>query len=170
MRGALLAVLPRLRAFTRGLAGSAADGDDLLQATCERALDRADQMEARGSVQGWIFRIARNLHLDRLRAGRHRGDGIDPVDPDTLQGGDAETEAESALMLAAVRRALDRLPEEQRSALLLVSVGSLSYAEAAMALEVPVGTVMSRLHRGRQALHRLLAEGRFAAVAVAVPR
>ena len=131
VKGALLASLPRLRAFTRALAGSASDGDDLLQATCERALERAHQAGQGGTMQGWIFRIAHNLHLDRLRAGRHRGGGAEPVDPDTLPGGDAEAEVEAALMLVAVRRAIDRLSEDQRSALLLVSAGGLRYAAAA---------------------------------------
>jgi RNA polymerase sigma-70 factor (ECF subfamily) len=156
VKGALLASLPRLRAFTRALAGNAAEGDDLLQATCERALERAHQASANGSMQGWLFRIAYHLHLDRLRAGRRRGDGAEPIDPDTLPGGDAEAEIEATLMLAAVQRAIDRLPEEQRSVLLLVSAGGLSYAATAEALDVPVGTVMSRLHRGRQALQHLL--------------
>ena len=170
VRGALLASLPRLRAFTRGLTGSAPEGDDLLQATCERALERAHQAAAAVTLQGWIFRIAYNLHLDRLRAGRRRGDMAEPVDPDTLPGGDAEAEVEATLMLAAVQRAIDRLPEDQRSVLLLVSAGGLSYAAAADALDVPVGTVMSRLHRGRQALQHLLSRRPVAAMAMAVRR
>ncbi|MDR6288493.1 RNA polymerase sigma-70 factor (ECF subfamily) [Inquilinus ginsengisoli] len=170
VKGALLTSLPRLRAFTRALAGSTPEGDDLLQATCERALERAHQAGATGTMQGWIFRIAYHLHLDRLRAGRRRGETADPVDPDTLPGGDAEAEVEATLMLASVQRAIDRLPEEQRSVLLLVSAGGLSHAAAAEALEVPVGTVMSRLHRGRQALHHLLSRRLVGATAVAAPR
>lgn len=156
IRGALLASLPRLRAFTRALAGSPSDGDDLLQATCERALERAHQAAAAATLQGWIFRIAYNLHLDRMRAGRRRGEMAEPVDPDTLLGGDAEAEVEATLMLAAVQRAIDQLPEDQRSVLLAVSAGGLSYTAAAEVLDVPIGTVTSRLHRARQALQHLL--------------
>lgn len=158
-RQQLVDLLPSLRRFARSLAGSAAEGDDLVQAACERALANAHRWQPGSRLDSWMFRIVQNLFTDGKRAGAVRGAGREPVDPDQLDGGDARAEVESTLMLAAVRREVARLPEDQRRVLMLVCVDGMSYREAADALAVPIGTVMSRLARARLALAGRLAGG-----------
>jgi RNA polymerase sigma-70 factor, ECF subfamily len=149
MRAAIVAALPRLRRFCRGLTGHGEDGDDLMQSTVERALGRAHQFEAGTRVDAWMFRIARNLHIDAVRAGSRRGQQIDIEEIAETSGEDGRELVENRSDLAAAERALQSVPEDQRSAFLLVVVEGLSYREAAEVLEVPVGTIMSRLARAR---------------------
>lgn len=149
LRGAIVAALPRLRRFCRGLTGHGEDGDDLMQSTVERALSRAHQFEPGTRVDAWMFRIARNLHIDAVRAGSRRGQQIDIEAIAESQGEDGRDLLENRSDLAAAQRALQAVPEDQRSAFLLVVVEGLSYREAAEVLEVPVGTIMSRLARAR---------------------
>lgn len=149
MRAAIVAALPRLRRFCRGLTGHGEDGDDLMQSTVERALARAHQFEAGTRVDAWMFRIARNLHIDAVRAGSRRGQQIDIEEIAETRGEDGRELLENRSDLAAAQRALLAVPEDQRSAFLLVVVEGLSYREAAEVLEVPVGTIMSRLARAR---------------------
>lgn len=150
----LVDLLPNLRRFARRLTGSAADGDDLVQAACVRALANAHRWQPGSRLDSWMFRIIQNLFTDGRRAAAVRKEGGDPVDPDWLHGGDTRIEVESALMLAAVRRAVARLPADQRRVLMLVGVEGMSYRDTASALDIPVGTVMSRLSRARLALAR----------------
>jgi RNA polymerase sigma-70 factor (ECF subfamily) len=148
----MLAFLPRLRRFAYGLTGSVDDGDDLLQATCERAIRHIDQWQPGTRLDSWMYRIARNLHLNNLRAKgvRHQHlASIDPIEHGTLDGVRA---AEAQMTYQAVRGFVDRLPEEQRTILLLVTVEGLSYREVSDMLELPIGTVTSRLARARLAL------------------
>jgi RNA polymerase sigma-70 factor, ECF subfamily len=154
----LVTVLPRLRRFARGLAGAAAEADDLVQAACERALARQHQFEEGTRFDSWMFRIVQTIWIDRLRARDvRREDG--EVAEERL-GSDAPVRRiEARLALAEVRRAIDRLPPEQRATLLLVTVEGLSYKEAAAVGGVPVGTVMSRLARARVALQQHLDAG-----------
>jgi RNA polymerase sigma-70 factor (ECF subfamily) len=147
-------LLPRLRRFAYGLTGSIDAGDDLVQSACERALSRLHQWQAGTRLDSWMYRIMQNLWFDELRAGRRRE--LVTEELDAMTGGDAETEMAMRLDLAAVRRRIADLPPDQRAVLLLVSVDGLSYKEAAVALEVPIGTVMSRLARARLALARAL--------------
>lgn len=149
LRGAIVAALPRLRRFCRGLTGQAADGDDLMQATVERALGRSHLFEAGTRVDAWMFRIARNLHIDAIRSAGRRGTQVGIEDIAETQGEDGRDTVENRSVLAAAQRALLALPEDQRSAFLLVVVEGLSYREAAKVLDVPVGTIMSRLARAR---------------------
>jgi len=160
LRSALTELLPRLRRFGMSLTGSRADGDDLVQMACERALTRRSQLQIEARLDKWMYRIMRNLWVDELRARQvRRHDPIESLDSASFEDGAAA--AESRLTLAAVRRALSDLPEEQRTVLTLICVDGLSYKEAAEVLAVPIGTVMSRLARGRQELHRrLTARGR----------
>jgi RNA polymerase sigma-70 factor, ECF subfamily len=160
LRSALAELLPRLRRFGMSLTGSRADGDDLVQMACERALTRQSQLQIEARLDKWMYRIMRNLWVDELRARQvRRHDPIESLDRVSFE--DGASAAESRLTLAAVRRALGDLPEEQRTVLTLVCVDGLSYKEAAEVLAVPIGTVMSRLARGRQELHRkLTARGR----------
>lgn len=149
MRAQIVAALPRLRRFCRGLTGHAEDGDDLMQSTVERALGRSQQFEPGTRVDAWMFRIARNLHVDRLRSARRRGPHDDIDESFDLPGEDGRVTVENRSDLAAAQRALQSVPEDQRSAFLLVVVEGLSYRDAAEVLDIPVGTIMSRLARAR---------------------
>lgn len=147
----LVAVLPRLRRFARGLTGSAVEADDLVQAACERALSRAHQFQAGTRFDSWMFRIVQTVWIDQLRArGTRRTEGGD----EALDVGTDESarRVEARLALREVQSAIATLPPEQRLTLLLVTVEGLSYKEAAEVAAVPVGTIMSRLARARVAL------------------
>lgn len=148
--------MPRLRRFAYGLTGSIDAGDDLVQSACERALSRAHLWEPGTRLDSWMFRIMQNLWVDDRRAGRRRELATDVTLLDAMTGGDAEAELQGRLDLAAVRRRIAALPEDQRAVLLLVSVEGLSYKDAASVLGIPIGTVMSRLARARLALGRSL--------------
>lgn len=149
LRDSIIAALPRLRRFCRGLTGHAADGDDLMQSTVERALSRSHQFEVGSRVDAWMFRIARNLHIDAMRSARRRGPHAELDEIAETAGEDGRATVENRSDLAAAQRALLAVPEDQRSAFLLVVVEGLSYREAAEVLEVPLGTIMSRLARAR---------------------
>ena len=150
----LVAVLPRLRRFAFGLAGSLDEADDLVQAACERALARRDQYEPGTRLVSWMYRIVQTTWIDQVR--RQRTVSVDPALLAEYPGGDAVGEAESRLALAEVRQAIAVLSPEHRTVLLLVSVEGLAYREAAEILGLPIGTIMSRLARGRLALGRAL--------------
>jgi len=165
LRATLPAVLPRLRRFARTLARSPADADDLAQAAIERALARAAQWRApddgataeqiETSVRCWMFGIAKNAWIDNRRAWQREralfasDAGLENV-ADIRAGG-----LQDRLSIVA---AMQCLPEEQQLAVSLVLVEGLSYQEAADVLEIPVGTLTSRLSRGREALVRMLSE------------
>jgi RNA polymerase sigma-70 factor, ECF subfamily len=155
----LIAVLPRLRRFARGLSGSVADADDLVQAACERALARQHQFQEGTRFDSWMFRIVQTIWIDQVRSRDVRKEDGD-VAEDRLGSDEPVRRVEARLALAEVRRALDRLPPDQRTALLLVTVEGLSYKEAAEVVQVPIGTIMSRLARARIALQLQLEAGR----------
>jgi RNA polymerase sigma-70 factor, ECF subfamily len=147
----LVAVLPRLRRFARGLTGSAADADDLVQAACERALTREHQFQEGTRFDSWMFRIVQTIWIDQIRAQNVRKE--EPEEEAERMGTDEPVRrVEARLALGEVRNALRELPPDQRAALLLVTVDGMSYKEAAAVAEVPVGTIMSRLARARVAL------------------
>ncbi len=154
----LIAVLPRLRRFARGLAGTAAEADDLVQAACERALARAHQFQEGTRFDSWMFRIVQTIWIDQIRARDVRREG---AEDEGLQIGTDESvrRAEARIALTEVRTVLRQLPPDQRTALLLVTVDGLSYKEAAEVVDVPVGTIMSRLARARVALAEKLEAG-----------
>jgi RNA polymerase sigma-70 factor (ECF subfamily) len=154
----LIAVLPRLRRFARGLAGSAVEADDLVQAACERALTRAHQFQEGTRFDSWMFRIVQTIWIDQLRSRDTRREEAEEhgVNVGTDEPG---RRVEARLALQEVRTALEELPPEQRAALLLVTVDGLSYKEAAEVADVPVGTIMSRLARARVALQAKLDAG-----------
>src|SRR5437763_11880325 len=154
----LIAVLPRLRRFARGLAGSASEADDLVQAACERALAREHQFQEGTRFDSWMFRIVQTIWIDQLRARDVRKEGGD-VEEERMGSDAAVRSVEARLALAEVRRAVQRLPAEQRNVLMLVTVEGLSYKEAAEVAGVPVGTIMSRLARARIALQQQLDSG-----------
>ncbi|MEQ8964752.1 MAG: RNA polymerase sigma factor [Azospirillaceae bacterium] len=158
MRDEMIALLPRLRRFARGLAGSAADADDLVQATCERALGALDGFDPATRLDSWMFRIMQNQWIDAGRA-RARRPSV-PVDAaGELADATAERAAGARLELDAVRRLVDGLPDDQRAVLCLVAIDGRSYREAAAILDIPVGTVMSRLARARGRLADALTGG-----------
>jgi RNA polymerase sigma-70 factor (ECF subfamily) len=152
----MVALLPRLRRFAYGLTGSVDEGDDVVQSACERALSRLHQWEPGTRLDSWMYRIVQNVWIDQCRASRNREAPADAAVLEAVPGGDASREVEARLELAAVRRHVARLPEEQRAVLLLVSVEGASYREAAEILGIPIGTVMSRLARARLSLGRAL--------------
>jgi RNA polymerase sigma-70 factor, ECF subfamily len=148
----LVALLPRLRRFALSLTGSVAEADDLVQAACERALRARDQWTPGTRLDSWVFRIIRNLWIDAIRKRKTEGivEAIDEVAH--VKGEDGRQVTETALTLTDVSDAVSKLPEEQRAVLLLVCTEERSYQEAADMLGVPIGTVMSRLARGRRSL------------------
>src|SRR5689334_18835181 len=141
VRQEMLAMLPRLRRFAYGLTGSVDRGDDLVQSACERALERLHQWEPGTRLDSWMFRIMKNLWLDDTRAAWRREVVTSSEVLEAVRGGDAEAETAARLELGSVLDHISRLPDAQRTVLLLVSVEGLSYKEAAAILEVPVGTV-----------------------------
>lgn len=159
VRAELVSLLPRLRRFGYALTGSPDDGDDLVQSACERALTRIDQFRPGTRLDSWMYRIMQNLWIDHRRSAQaQRVDGAEPADLEALAVGDARQELDSRLSLAAARRAVADLGEDQRAVLVLVCVEGLSYKDAAGVLDIPIGTVMSRLARARLAVGKVLDE------------
>lgn len=148
----LIALLPNLRRFAISLARSRDVADDLVQTACEKALASRDSYAPGTRFDAWMFRILRNTWIDRTRRQRTEGVRIDIDDAHDLVGSDGSASAERRLMLSATAAAIAELPDDQREVLVLVCVEELSYRDAAGVLDVPIGTVMSRLARGRRKL------------------
>ena len=151
-RDAVAAEIPRLRRYARALVGSNAEADDLIQDTLERALARLDQWRDGESPRKWLFSILHNLHVDGLRRKSRRPP---PVGLDSL-GPEQSAPAADGASGRDLDRALQQLSGEQREVVLLVGLEGLTYAETAEVLDIPVGTVMSRLARGRGRLRTLM--------------
>lgn len=145
-------LLPRLRRLARALARDVADADDLVQTTVERALTRQGQWAPGTRLDAWMFRIMKNAWIDESRARTRRGRVLAPEEQGETVGLDGAAAMETRLVASEVERAMAKLPDEQRLAVALVLVDGLSYKEAAEVLEVPQGTLTSRLVRGRMAL------------------
>ncbi len=152
----LVALLPRLRRFARALARNVHDADDLVQIAIERALARAGQLRPGAPLAGWMFGIVRHAWVDELRA-RGRRARLLALEEESAPAA-ASDPADAPVQALAVEDALARLPEEQRAAVALVLIEGLSYKEAAHVMEVPIGTLTSRLARGREALQKLLGD------------
>jgi len=146
--------VPRLRRYARALAGNRDDADDLVQDTLERAWSRAGLWRNVVDMRAWLFAIMHNLHVDALRRGRL---AVVAFDEDAADAVAPPPQAARAAMLD-LQGALDRLAPEQREVLLLVALEDMAYADIARTLGIPLGTVMSRLSRGRERL-RLLLDG-----------
>ena len=159
-RSQLVALLPRLRRFARGLCGAADRADDLVQAACERALARMEQWTPGTRLDSWMYRIVRTIWIDELRAQKVRQRARERQEGEMETSFDGERAMEAQMTMQAVREAVAKLPPEQREILLLVAVEGVSYKEAAEILDIPIGTVMSRLARGRAALVKLLEKPR----------
>jgi RNA polymerase sigma-70 factor (ECF subfamily) len=148
----IIELLPRLRRFARTLAGNVSDADDLVQIAIERALARYEQRHAGAPLVGWMFGILRNAWIDETRARARRRRVFAPEEL-----GEQVADPHSAhAQILPVQQAMERLPDEQREVIGLVLIEGLSYREAADILGVPVGTVTSRLARGREALQNML--------------
>ena len=152
----LTELIPRLRRFASGLTGCADRGDELVQLACERLLHHHERLRPGSRLDSWMYRVIRNLHVDSIRAQAVRDRSVQHLrlagEIEQARAGELEIE----LHLHDVHDAMQQLPEEQRSALMLVCVEGLSYKEAAEVMDVPMGTVTSRLIRGRKALIALL--------------
>jgi RNA polymerase sigma-70 factor, ECF subfamily len=152
VRDDIVRLLPRLRRFARTLTRSAHDADDIVQIAVERALLHLDQWRPDASLHSWLFGIVRNAWIDETRA---RGRRARILAPEEL-GAQVAAPAGGDVELWSVQAAMERLPDEQREAIGLVLVEGLSYKEASEALGIPIGTLTSRLARGREALAALL--------------
>ena len=141
-----------MRRFARSLARDAAEADDLDQVALERALKARDQWQEGTRLDAWRYRIVRNCWIDEVRARARRARTFAPEEAGAAVGVPAHEDVERRAEMRDVDRAMAALPEEQREAIALVLVEGLAYREAAEILDIPVGTLTSRLTRGRQAL------------------
>jgi len=151
---AILAEIPRLRRYARAMLGDRAAADDLVQDTLERAWARIRQWQAGSDLRAWLFSIMHNLRVDQMRRPNVITHSIDEDDFDVP----TRATQTDGLELGDLESALRQLPDEQRDILLLVGLEDMNYAEVAATLDIPVGTVMSRLSRGRERL-RLIMDG-----------
>jgi len=151
------AAVPALRRYARGLVGDADRADDLVQDCLERAIRKRRLWRPTGPVRAWLFTMLLNLYRNELRSRKRRGETF-PIDDLAVPPAIAPSQP-GHIALGELARALEKLPAEQREALLLVVLEGASYAEAAGILDIPVGTLMSRLGRARAALRRLTGEG-----------
>jgi RNA polymerase sigma factor (sigma-70 family) len=155
VRSGIATLLPRLRRFARAVTRNPADADDLVQVAVERALTRSDQWQPGSRLDSWIFRIMKNVWIDELRA-RVRRDRI--FLPEEAGEHVGVSYADRQIDAMAVRQAMQQLSDEHRLAIGLVLVEGLPYKEAAAVLDIPIGTLTSRLARGRQILQAMLSE------------
>ena len=149
----IVALLPRLRRFARNLVRDPHDADDVVQIAVERALLRMDQWHRDARLDSWLFKILRNAWIDEVRS---RGRSAKIFMPEEAGEHAGEASMEREIDRLSVEAALSRLPHDQRLAVSLVLVEGLPYKEAAEVLEVPIGTLTSRLARGRDALQAML--------------
>ena len=153
--------IPRLRRYAMALAGQREAADDLVQDTLERAWRKRALWQSGSDLRAWLFTVMHNVHVNRIRV-RHPVEPLDEHHSDAQMADSAApaSSVESGVMLSELRQALMKLTDEQREAVLLVGLEQMSYAEAASVIDVPIGTVMSRLARGRERLRVMLAEDR----------
>ncbi len=151
-------LLPRLRRFALSLTGNLDDADDLVQAACERALSRRHQWRPGSRLDSWMFKIIHTMMIDEARSMRKRQPHYSFEEERFNKGlSDGVKKIEARLQLEKVAHAMRELPDNDRMILSLVCVDGQSYRDAAEVLQLPVGTVMSRLARARKKLHVLLA-------------
>jgi RNA polymerase sigma-70 factor (ECF subfamily) len=150
--------LPRLRRFAHALSRNRADADDLTQATLERALAARRQWQPGTRIDSWLYRIMRNLWIDTARSRARKAKLEAPPEAADNVGVDPRPGLEASIDLARVMTAMSRLPDEQREVVALILVEGFGYRETAELLGLPIGTVSSRLVRGRTALLELVGE------------
>ena len=152
--------IPHLRRYARALTGDFASAEDLVQDTIERGWKRIALWRPGSDLRAWLFTIMHNLYVNQLKAGqRRRSQGVGHNDVDVP----VSPPQDNQLELIDLNKSLQRLPPEQREVVLLIGLEQLSYDEAAKVLGVPVGTVMSRLSRGREQLRSMMNRGSFPA-------
>jgi len=165
---AILAEIPRLRRYARAMLGNRAAADDLVQDTLERAWTRFDKWRAGSNLRAWLFSIMHNLRVDQLRRPT-----LSTLSTYSINEIENEIPARAiqadALEVRDLESALAQIPDEQREILMLVALEEMSYAEISTLLNIPVGTVMSRLSRGREKL-RMIMEGNVPASKLRVVR
>ena len=144
--------IPRLRRYARALTGERSAADDLVQDTLERALSRFHLWRQGSDLRAWLFTIMHNIYVNQTRSRiRHPQEPLDDSAADELRAREPDWGE-----LRDIEEALGRLPSEQRAVVLLVGLEQFSYEEAAQVLDIPLGTVMSRLSRGRERLRVIL--------------
>jgi RNA polymerase sigma factor (sigma-70 family) len=148
-------LIPALRRYARSFAKDKSGADDLVQDTLERAVSRWYQRRADGDARAWVFSILHNLAISGLRQAGRRGQHL-PLDDAHESDVAVPFAQEDGLRRRDILTALSQLPEDQRGVLLLVSVEDMSYAQVARILDLPIGTVMSRLARARSHLRKLM--------------
>jgi RNA polymerase sigma-70 factor (ECF subfamily) len=146
--------MPRLRRYARGLTRDVNRADDLVQDTLVRALAKQHLWQAGTNLRAWLFTLMHNQHVNDVRRSNREGGNLDVEDMAAVLV--ANTDPTASRQLYELERALARLPLEQRESILLVGLEGLRYDEAATILGVPIGTVRSRLSRGRDALRKLM--------------
>jgi len=144
--------IPRLRRYARALLGDRYAADDLVQDTLERAWNKLHLWRPDSDMRAWLFSIMHNVFVNQIRSRRHE---VDVRIEDLPQVAVRATQGQN-LELADVDRALRALPVEQREVVLLISVEDMTYEEVSRALGIPIGTVMSRLSRGRERLRQIM--------------
>jgi RNA polymerase sigma-70 factor (ECF subfamily) len=154
----LAALLPRLRRFAHALSRDSADADDLTQATIERALKSRDQWQPGTRLDSWCYRIMRNLWIDTARSRSRRTVHEVPEEEGLNVGDDPREAMDAAIDLKRIMAAMERLPDEQREIVALILIEGFGYREVSEMLGLPMGTVSSRLVRGRTALLAMVGE------------
>ena len=147
----LVELIPRLRRYARALVGERSASDDLVQDTLERAWSKLHLYRRGTDLRAWLFTVMHNVHVNKLRATRAT-DTLEDEMPELAQ----RASQGDALMVRDLDRSISRLPAEQRSVLLLVTLEDMSYDEVARTLGIPIGTVMSRLSRAREKLRAMM--------------
>jgi RNA polymerase sigma factor (sigma-70 family) len=147
----LVELIPRLRRYARALVGDRATADDLVQDTLERAWAKLHLYRRGTDLRAWLFTVMHNVHVNRVRAARP----TDPLEEEMPELAQRASQGD-ALLVRDLDRAISRLPAEQRAVLLLVTLEEMSYETVARTLEIPIGTVMSRLSRAREKLRAMM--------------
>ncbi len=149
--------IPRLRRYARALTGNANAADDLVQDCLERAWNKFHLWQTGTNMRAWMFTIMHNIHVNQVRKTGSRPTVVSLADWTDDRG--VKPTQEKRVEVRNVESALTLLPDEQRAVVLLVGLEELSYQELARVLNIPIGTVMSRLSRGRERLRQLMSEG-----------
>jgi RNA polymerase sigma-70 factor, ECF subfamily len=149
--------IPKLRRYARALLGDPIRADDLVQEALVRALSRSHLWQPGTDIRAWMFTILHNVHVNNQRQRRHRDD-YQELSDDRPEMATPATQ-ERILEMRDLARGLQFLPAPQREVVLLVGLEGMNYKQVAAVLDIPIGTVMSRLHRGREALRRLMTDG-----------
>jgi RNA polymerase sigma factor (sigma-70 family) len=154
----IAALLPRLRRFAHALSRNPADADDLTQAAIERALRSKAQWQPGTRLDSWCYRITRNLWIDTARSRLRKEKLEGPPEEAERVGEDPRDAIDASLDLKRVMAAMERLPDEQREVVALILIEGFGYREVSEMLDLPIGTVSSRLVRGRTALLAMVGE------------